>query len=545
MKPQCWEHVKTPFNEVLERSWQKRRALVTESCGGDQTARRGTFSASGVEEATPHITEMISSVIDRLVMSMAPRPPALGDVILDRFELVRRLGSGGMGDVYEAKDRELQQTVALKMIRPEIAGEESILALFKREVTLARRLSGPNICRIHELFVTRDKEGLVNGAFLTMEFLEGMTLADRLKRGPMPWREAHAIAMDICAGLATMHKAGIIHRDLKSCNIMLANRDGAQRAVLMDFGLAHELSKSSPTAETVLTIAGSVQGTPEYMAPEQLEGQAATAASDVYAMGIILYELATGKHPFASSNALGAAVLRGKRLAPASSVTRQVPRSWDVVIRTCLQYDATQRYESADELGRALNGNMLGVRVLQNRWSGFFLAVAASALIAACAWFTPVLREKVERVHLGNGETHLAVLPFDIAKNNPEASLLADELTDSLAGRLANLGAGNKTLWVVPPSEIRRRKVNDPGTALREFGATVVVEAHFSLDRGVMRLKLELIDSRRMREVGFAVLENREQDLLALQNEAASRLTTWMNGDRAICEARQCIPSNR
>jgi serine/threonine-protein kinase len=339
--------------------------------------------------------------------------------------------------------------------------------------------------------------------------------------------------MDICAGLAAMHKAGIIHRDLKSRNIMVVNRDGAQRAVLMDFGLAHQLPQSSPRDAAVLTLPGAVQGTPENMAPEQLEGRGATTASDVYAMGIILYELVTGKHPFASSNPLGAAVLRGKKLSPASSVTHEVPRRWEVAIRTCLKYEPIQRYQSADELVRALNGNMLGVRIVLRRWSGFLLALAGAALIVAYPWFIPTLRLEAERVHLVIPEKRVAVLPFDVAEDNREASVLADELMDSLAGRLSNLDSG-KTHWVVPPSEIRRRKVNDPATALREFGATVVVKGHFSLDRGTVHLNLELIDSTKMREIGYADLESREQDLSALRNEAVARLSQVIDGHQAI-----------
>ena len=530
MTLQRWERLKTLFNEALERSWPERRAYVIEACGEDLSLRNELFSLMELSEAGSPITEMISSEIERLAISLAPRPLASGDLILERFEIVRPLGSGGMGDVYEAHDRELQQTVALKMIRPEIVRKESVLALFKREVQLARRLSGPNICRIHEFFVTRGEDGLVDGAFLTMELLEGITLADRLQEGPLAWQEAHAIAMDICAGLAAMHKAGIIHRDLKSRNVMLASRDGAQRAVIMDFGLAQQLPQSSPSGETALTIIGDVQGTPEYMAPEQLEGRAATAASDVYAMGVILYELATGKHPFASSNPLGAAVLRGKNLAPASSVKHEVPRRWDVAIRTCLKYEANQRYQSAHELARVLGRDTRGGRVLQNRWSRFLFGVAGLALIAVCTWLIPVLRGRVERVAPPGHEKHVVVLPFDIAANNQEASALADGLMDALAGKLSSLDRENESLWIVPPSEVRRRKVNDPRTALREFGATVVVKGHFSSDGSGMRLNLELIDSTRLREIGYADIVSREQDLSALQNEAAARISLLMDG---------------
>jgi serine/threonine protein kinase len=533
MNPELWVRFKTLFNEAMERPRNERRTFVAKACGDDMELRTELFAMIEAHESQVPITEIFSAGIERLVMSAAPPFLASGDLILDRFEIVRLLGSGGMGDVYEVVDRELQQTVALKLIRPEISRNKTILARFKREVQLARLLSGPHICRIHEFFVIRDQEGIVDGAFLTMEFLEGITLADRLEEGPLPWRDAHAIATDICAGLAAMHKAGIIHRDLKSRNIMLVKRDGAQRAVLMDFGLAHQLSPSSPRSDPVLTIPGAVQGTPENMAPEQLEGRDATAASDVYAMGIILYELVTGKHPFASSNPLGAAVLRGKKLAPASSVIHEVPRRWEVVIKTCLKYDAIQRYQSADELVRALNGNTLGISVLQKKWSGFLLAFAGSALILVYPWFLPALRQESEHLHLAIHEKHVAVLPFDTAENNLDASILADGLMESLAGRLSNLDP-EKALWVVPPSEIRRRKVNDPGTALREFGATVVVKGHISWDGGTVRLNLEVIDSRKMREIGYADIENREQDLSALRNEAVTSLSRLIDGNPAI-----------
>ena len=147
--------------------------------------------------------------------------------------------------------------------------------------------------------------------------------------------------------------------------------------------------------------------------------------------------------------------------------------------------------------------------------------------------FIPTLRQEAEQLHLAIHEKHVAVLPFDIAENNRDVSILADGLMESLAGRLYNLDP-DKTLWVVPPSEIRRRKVNDPGTALREFGATVVVKGQITWDRGTVRLNLEVIDSREMREIGYVDLENSEQDLSALRNEAVTRLSRLMDGNSAI-----------
>jgi serine/threonine-protein kinase len=155
------------------------------------------------------------------------------------------------------------------------------------------------------------------------------------------------------------------------------------------------------------------------------------------------------------------------------------------------------------------------------------------ALILVYPWFIPALRQEVERAHPSNHEKHVAVLPFDVAESSRETSMLADGLMDSLAGELSNLDL-EKKLWIVPPSEIRRRKVDDPKKAIREFGATVVVKGHFSWDRGTARLTLEVIDPRTMREIGYADLENREQDLSTLQDEAATRLLRLMEGNQNI-----------
>ncbi len=157
-----------------------------------------------------------------------------------RFRIVGLIGSGGMGEVYEAIDLQLGR-IALKTVRADIASNPQLLAHFKKEVQLARRLSGPHVCRIHDLHPSTDADGLPR-AFLTMEFLEGITLADKIRESaPLPWREVKTIALEICEGLRVMHEAGIIHRDLKSRNVMLAKRNGLVRAVVMDFGLAREV----------------------------------------------------------------------------------------------------------------------------------------------------------------------------------------------------------------------------------------------------------------------------------------------------------------
>jgi tetratricopeptide (TPR) repeat protein len=345
----------------------------------------------------------------------------------------------------------------------------------------------------------------------------------------LSWQETKAIALEICSGLQTIHEAGIIHRDLKSRNIMLASRNGSTCAVLMDFGLAHEFH--SPTSETVTQISmpGVIVGTPDYMAPEQFEGREASPATDIYALGVVLYELVTGKHPFEAHTPIGAAILRGRRPSLASSLQRGLPRQCDEIISKCLEFDPKRRFQSAKEVAEYLKGGVFSpARLRQNR---FRVLAGATCLILLLAGLllVPAVRERVQGILFSSSEKHIAVLPFDIVGSNPETQALGDGLMDSLAGKLANLDAANKSLWVVPASEVRSRNVKDASAALREFGATIVVTGTFERNGPSARLRVTLIDPKKMREIGFADVANQAGDLAALEDEAVTRLGRLMN----------------
>ena len=528
MTPELWARLNPLFDAAIETPRGERLAFIEEVCGNDSELRRELVALICAHEesngAVGNIKEHVQALVGRVHPEFSP-----GEVVLGRFRIVRKLGSGGMGDVYEAFDLDLSQAIALKAIRPDIVENSGVLARFRREVQLARRLSGPNVCRIHELFVIGSSDAK-DGAFLTMELLDGITLSDRIRQtGPIPWREAQALANDICSGVATIHEAGIIHRDLKSRNIMLVNRAGATRAVVMDFGLAHEAAPSNPEEVSGLTLAGAILGTPEYMAPEQFEGKQVTPAADLFALGIVLYEMLTGKHPFPSSNVLGAAVLRGRQPVRVSSIEHLVPHRVDLVIGKCLEYDVTRRYQSAGEVARALHPSKITIAYTWH-WKAIpGLIVSAFAVAGLCAWLIPPVRERLEGLVLSSHEKHIAVLPFNVGDSNQEAYLLSDGLMDSLTGKLSSLDRGSNTLWVIPASEVRRRRVVDPVSAMREFGATLVVKGSFSRVNHTVRLNIELIDTRKMREVGFANVDGGEEDLVGLQDKAVIKLGRLMN----------------
>src|ERR1035437_4949858 len=230
MTPELWARLSPLFYAAVESPSPERRAIAIEACGDDSELCRELLALIDSYEKQGSTTDDIAANI-RTAAELAIPALTVGSIVHDRFKIVRRLGSGGMGDVYEAWDMELSEAIALKTIRPEIAGNDLTLSRFKREAQLARKVTGPNVCRIHEFLVGKSDGKGQPVAFLTMELLHGITLADKLKAGPLTWREAGAITFDICAGLSTIHGAGIIHRDLKTRNIMLAERGGSQRAV--------------------------------------------------------------------------------------------------------------------------------------------------------------------------------------------------------------------------------------------------------------------------------------------------------------------------
>src|SRR5208337_2093774 len=266
-----------------------------------------------------------------------------GHVLGGRYEILELLGQGGMGAVYKARDREVDRLVALKVIRPELAGHPDILRRFKQELILARQVTHKNVVRIFDL-------GTADGRkFITMDFIEGRDLKSIInERGSIPAAEAVPIVQQICRGLEAAHTEGVVHRDLKPQNVMV---DDAGRVWLMDFGLARSMELSG------LTRTGVLMGTPDYMSPEQARAEKVDARSDLFSVGIIFFEMLTGRLPFQADTLMAKLLQRvQQRAVPVTEIDPTIPPDVSAVVSKCLEPDVTKRYQSVREILNDLGG---------------------------------------------------------------------------------------------------------------------------------------------------------------------------------------------
>ena len=296
---------------------------------------------------------------------------APNQLVSGRYRILRFVACGGMGEVYEAEDLDLNERVALKTLLPPIAEDTGMVARFKQEIQLSRKIAHPNVCRVFDLARDpADGSASCSSIFLTMEFLDGETLATRLHReGPLLPAGALPLLEQMAQGLDAAHRAGIIHRDLKPSNVMLA-----PQAIITDFGLARRLSEST---DSTATLSQNLIGTLDYMAPELLAGQSATIASDVYALGMVAYNMVTGLLPFAGKPPLAAAILRSQVPVPAPrSLVPGLDPTWDCAILRALDLEPARRFASAGAFVRALREEP---SLTRRRWIGG--GVAAAALV--------------------------------------------------------------------------------------------------------------------------------------------------------------------
>ena len=473
-----------------------------------------------------------------------------GEIIAGTYRVLSIAGSGGMGVVYRAHDQRLDRVVALKFLPAELNASQRDRERFLREARTASRLDHPNIGVIHGI---EETEGGLT--FIVMAFYEGMSLAQRIHSGPMQMHEAIGIARQMAQGLGEAHSRGIVHRDVKPSNVMLT---ASGLAKIVDFGLAR------PMSEETTTHTG-VTGTVRYMSPEMAMDRGVDQRCDIWALGVVFAEMLTGNTPYHAESITG--MLYAILNEPPKGLEAVHPELQPVLYRA-LAKDPEKRYRSCKEFlvdleqaAGKVPADSEGTDVTQKLPPGRTSAhtrrliadasrsswgpggkrsspvakwvIAVLFSFAACLGMVLLiapLRERFLALVAGApSEKHVAVLPFDNIGSNPENAALADGLMESLAGRLSNLDVGNQSLWIVPTSEVRRTRVTDPADALRQLDANLVIKGAVERDGNDIHLTVNLIDTKNLRQVGSAMLEDPAGDLSTLEDEAVSRLAKLMN----------------
>lgn len=387
-----------------------------------------------------------------------------GLLLAGRYQILDYIGRGGMGEVYEALDLDLRVHIALKVVRPVLASDRNMMERFRREIQLSRRVTHPNVCRIFDLGRHRDERRDVT--FLTMELLAGETLEARIRRGgKMAVSEAEPLVLQMTEALEAAHEVGVVHRDFKTSNVILVKtKDGATRAVVTDFGLARSLEERADAP--ALSSSGVMIGTAAYMAPEQVGGAEATRASDVYSLGVVLYEMVTGARPHPGESPIELLVNRLSEPPIAPRLRNpELPARWDTVILRCLERDPADRFASARDVARALTSQSgasspadrqrtrvlprLRLSVARRRWAAAFLAV----LFLAGTLGSRVLGWGFKGASLPSRRS-VAVLGFKDLAGKMDTGWLSPALTQMLS---AELSAG-EALRTIPSETVNRVK---------------------------------------------------------------------------------------
>jgi eukaryotic-like serine/threonine-protein kinase len=375
----------------------------------------------------------------------------VGEYVGARFRIVRFIAKGGMGEVYEAEDLQLGERVALKTILPEVAGQPELMARFKQEIQLARKVTHPNVCRVFDIAVHQLKSG-GEVTFLTMELLDGETLSEFMRRrGPLPTEAALPLLRQIADGLTAAHEAGVIHRDLKGANVILlpGKESSSPRAVLTDFGLARKDAPRPAGGTTSMMVTKEFVGTPDYMAPEQVEGKAAGPTADIYAMGILIFEMLTGRMPFENDTPMGLAVMRLHVDPP--PITRYSPGidgRWAAAVKRCLERKPKDRFASAQELMAALEPPLRLRPRTKAQWAAAALLLVSSL---AGAWFWFQYRWERQAA----ARRSVAVMGFRNLSGQAEQQWLSTALSEMVAAELGQVNS----LRLVPGETVARTKV--------------------------------------------------------------------------------------
>ncbi|MFB0565967.1 MAG: protein kinase [Candidatus Aminicenantaceae bacterium] len=463
----------------------------------------------------------------------------IGSTFTGRYQIIEELGIGGMGTVYRALDKKLDEDVVLKLIKPEIASDQKVIEQFSDELKLARKISHRNVGRTYE--IQEDK----GTHYIIMEYVSGQDLRRLIRQtGKLTLEKSISLAKQMCEGLAEAHRVGVIHRDLKSSNIMV---DSEGNVRIMDFGLARSLEKKGKT------MAGAMIGTPSYMPPEQVEGKKADQRSDIYSLGVILYEMVTGRVPFEGDTVLGV-IMKQRSEVPRDprELNTQIPEDLSRVILRCLEKDREKRYQRAEELLSELtriekrifsSGSVLTKKkffastdikaAIRKRW---VMITAVLLLVAVVAGRAFLYFRNNKPVFASSEKKALVVLPFENL-GLPEDEYFADGLTEEITSRLSALHG----IRVISRTSAVKYKNTDKTIKQigEELGVDYVLEGSVrwnrsSANNGGVRITQQLIRVSGDTHIWSEQYDRVIEDIFSVQSEIAEEVAKKL--DLAILE---------
>jgi TolB-like protein/thioredoxin-like negative regulator of GroEL len=528
MNPGRWQQIERVYQEARDQEGAERSAFLEDACAGDEPLRREVESLLGYDE--PAIAFIEAPAVDVAVHQLAEdlESEMVGQQI-GSYRIISRLGVGGMGEVYLAEDPTLDRKVAIKFLSLETQTDEQARARLIREAQAAAKLDHPNVCAIHEVGRHQDQ------SFIVMQYVEGETLGARIRRAPLEIAESLDIAIQIANALSEAHGHGIIHRDIKPHNIMITTRGQVK---VLDFGLAKlELGELDVPAEakteTLLTQPGTVEGTVPYMSPEQLRGETLDARTDIFSLGVVLYEMVTGRRPFeANSPAESISAILEHEPAPLDTHVAQ-PRELQAIVSKCLDKHRDHRYTTARDLETDLT-RLLGTvhpdyvltrrlaassRIFANqrlrhlRW-----ILAAIALLLVAVAVTIFLTSRATAAI-----DSLAVLPFVTDDADTNLEYLGEGIPERIINKLAEL----PRLKVIASTSSFKYKGSAVDT--QQVGNNLSVRAILSgriTRRGEnLSISAELMDVKDARHIWGEQYTVRESDLLGFEERISQTIS--------------------
>ena len=548
MKAERWAEVERLYHAALERKPEDRSAFLREKCGDDETLREVESLLAYQQESEDFIESPALDVAAKIMARNQTASLATGQMIR-HYRVASKIGAGGMGEVYLAEDTRLARKVALKFLPTHFTQDKRYLHRFEQEARAVAALSHPNVCMIHEVLETEDGRHCI-----VMEYIDGVTLRDHISEGRMTISQAVDVAKQVASALSAAHAAGIIHRDIKLENLML-RRDGYVK--VLDFGLAKWTNRDAivdhdaPT-KMLHTSPGMVIGTVYYMSPEQARGLAVDTRTDIWSLGVVLYEMLAGEQPFKGSTPTDVIIsIVERQPASLSELLPGMPSRLDEIVSKTLAKDPSGRYQTADELlsdlkrlGRELDvpsGTHQHVqpgtytsppspKTITSQMFPFaltrarvFVLCALIVLIGGVGWYSLRFFRQQPASTVQSGIKSLAVLPMTNLSNDPSKDYFADGMTETVIAGLSKIGA----LRVISRTSVMPYKgVKKPLPEIaRELNVDAIVEGSVQRFGDQVQINVNLMNGATEDRVWSSTYTRDLSEILALQNEVVRDLS--------------------